>query len=88
MVWRVVALAVTDEVKRLRPLAEAPDMIPARDVPRFIAMSKNTVYAAIDAGHMPHVRFGKLLFVPKAALEALAAEAIQRASAARQAAGA
>lgn len=78
-----------DGPKRLRPLSEAPDMIPARDVPQFLPMSKNTVYASIDAGHMPAVRFGRLLFVPKAALEALAAEAMQRAAAVRaKAAGA
>ena len=72
------------EPKALRPLSEAGDFIAPADVPQFLPMSRNSVYAAIRTGALPSVRLGRLIFVPTAGLRALAEEAIRSAAAVRE----
>ena len=69
---------------QLRPLDEAPDFISPRDVPLFLPLCANSVYAGIADGTIPAVRFRRLLFVPKSGLEAMAAEAVAAAAVARK----
>ena len=73
---RLANVVPSEACRPLLPLEAAPDFIPPRDVPRYIPLCANTVYAAIKDGSMPHVRFGRLLFVPKAGLVALAEGAV------------
>jgi excisionase family DNA binding protein len=51
------------------------------DVPeagRILGLNRNKAYAAAAAGEIPTIRFGKLLRVPKAAVDRLISESLQR----------
>lgn len=58
-------------------MTEKPEVL-VYDVPeagRLLGMGRNKAYAAAAAGEIPTIRFGKLLRVPKVALDRMIEEA-------------
>ncbi|MBM4463463.1 MAG: helix-turn-helix domain-containing protein [Chloroflexi bacterium] len=46
-----------------------------REVARVLGLSKSSVFAAVHRGEIPHIRVGKRILIPKAALERMLSEA-------------
>ena len=47
---------------------DLPDMCTPEDVRQFLQVGRHTVYDLINRGDLPHIRFGKLIRIPKSAL--------------------
>jgi excisionase family DNA binding protein len=58
-------------------LANAPDFLTVPEVAVILRTHANTVYARIQDGTLPAVRFGRRLVVPRAAIERLMSEALE-----------
>lgn len=46
-----------------------------KEVSLLLGLAKNSIYSGILAGEIPHVKVGKRILIPRAALEKLLAEA-------------
>ena len=47
---------------------DLPEYLTPAEVQAYLRLSRNTVYEALRRGEIPHVRFGRLIRIPKAAL--------------------
>jgi excisionase family DNA binding protein len=56
--------------KRTPPAFDAlPDLLTVEEFAGWARLNRNTVYDAVRAGTIPHLRFGRTIRIPKAALE-------------------
>ena len=51
------------------------DMLTVKEAADFLRVNVKTVYALIAAGHLRCVRVGRVIHIPRAALDALGADA-------------
>lgn len=58
-------------------LEDMPDLLTVEELARFLRVNRNTVYGAIQAGLIHHVRLGRAIRVPKAAVERLLQEGVR-----------
>lgn len=47
---------------------DLPDMLTVEDLQAFLRVSRNGAYELLKAGAIHHVRFGKLIRIPKSSL--------------------
>jgi excisionase family DNA binding protein len=47
---------------------DLPEMLTPEEYGRWIRVSRNSAYESIRRGDVPHVRFGRLIRIPKSAL--------------------
>lgn len=52
-------------------LADCPDVLTVPEAASILRLSRNGVYAAVQAGQLPVIRMGRRILVPRAALEQL-----------------
>jgi excisionase family DNA binding protein len=55
----------------MKALAEYPDVLTVPEVMALTRLGRNTVYESIGRGEIPHVKFGRRILIPKAALSKL-----------------
>jgi excisionase family DNA binding protein len=53
---------------------ELPELLTPEELREYLGISRGTVYELLRRGEIEHVRFGRLIRVPKAALRRSAAE--------------
>ena len=53
----------------VRPAADPPVMLTVAEMARRLGIGRNTAYELVRAGRIPHVRFGRVIKVPAAALD-------------------
>jgi excisionase family DNA binding protein len=53
---------------RTVPYDNLPEYLTPAEVQAYLNISRNTVYELLRRNEIPHVRFGRLIRVPKAAL--------------------
>ena len=49
-------------------LTDAPDLLTVEEAAKLLRIGRGTAYAAINTNELPHVRIGRRILVPKAAL--------------------
>jgi excisionase family DNA binding protein len=50
------------------PYADLPELLTPEEFGARIRVSRNTTYELLRRGEIPHVRFGRLIRIPKTAL--------------------
>jgi excisionase family DNA binding protein len=53
---------------RTRPFDELPEYLTPEEVREYLNLSRNTVYELLRRNEIKHVRFGRLIRIPKAGL--------------------
>ena len=53
------------QVTRRTPFAALPDLLRVEEVAAYLGVSKGVVYDEITRGHLPAIRIGRLLRVPR-----------------------
>ena len=53
---------------RTQPYDQLPEFLTPDEVREYLHVSRNTVYELLRRNEIPHVRLGRLIRVPKAAL--------------------
>jgi excisionase family DNA binding protein len=48
---------------------ELPEYLTPSELQSYLSLSRNTVYDLLRRNEIPHVRFGRLIRIPKAALK-------------------
>jgi excisionase family DNA binding protein len=56
-------------ITRHTPLKDLPDLLLVKEGGAWLALSRNAMYDAIKRGELKAVRIGRLLRIPKSALE-------------------
>jgi excisionase family DNA binding protein len=59
----------TRGISRCTPLHELPEFLTVQEFGQYLDLSKNNVYALVASGGVEVVRFGRLIRIPKRALE-------------------
>jgi excisionase family DNA binding protein len=59
---------------RTMPFDQLPEFLTPDEVRAYLNVSRNTVYELLRRNEIPHVRFGRLIRVPKAALRTACVE--------------
>ncbi len=57
-------------ITRRTPLADLPELLTVPEAGAWLNVGRNTAYAMARQGSLPSVRLGRLLRVPRTALEA------------------
>lgn len=65
-------LTATLVINRHTPLSDLPELLRVPEVAAWMDANVSTVYGAIASGALPHVRLGRLVRVPRTALQAWA----------------
>lgn len=52
-------------------LTDHPEVLTVTEAAGVLRLSRNGAYAAVQAGHLPVIRMGRRILVPRAALERL-----------------
>jgi len=52
------------------PHDQLPEWLSPEEVRAYLRVSRSTIYELLRRGEIPHVRFGRLMRIPKAALRA------------------
>jgi excisionase family DNA binding protein len=60
---------------RVTPYEELPEYLTPEELQTYLGLSRNTVYELLRRNEIPHVRFGRSIRLPKAALRQPAAAA-------------
>lgn len=60
------------------PLDELPEYLTPLEVQMYLGLSRGTVYELLRRNEIRHVRFGRAIRIPKAALRPLEATAAAR----------
>jgi excisionase family DNA binding protein len=55
----------------MKALADYPDVLTVPEVMAITRLGRNTVYESIGRGEIPHIKLGRRVLVPKAALRRL-----------------
>jgi excisionase family DNA binding protein len=63
-----VEMAAPAAISRSVPYEELPEFLTPDELCGYLALSRNTVYELLRRQEIPHVRFGRLIRVPKTAL--------------------
>lgn len=50
-------------------LEELPDLLTVQELAQVLRVNRNTAYEAVRAGRIQHVRLGRAIRIPKAAVE-------------------
>jgi excisionase family DNA binding protein len=58
-------------ISRTTPIANLPELLRVPEVAAYADVSPGVIYEAIRCGQIPHVRLGRLVRVPRSALQAL-----------------
>jgi len=58
---------------RRMPLSDLPEFLTPDEVGAYLELSRNTVYDLVRREEIAHVKFGRSIRIPKAALQRLAA---------------
>jgi excisionase family DNA binding protein len=53
---------------RVTPYDELPEYLTPDEFRAYISLSRNTIYELLRRNEIPHVRFGRTIRIPKAAL--------------------
>ena len=54
---------------RSLPYNELPELLTPAEVQDYLSLSRTTVYELLRRNEIPHVRFGRLIRIPKTALK-------------------
>jgi excisionase family DNA binding protein len=54
--------------KRTLPFDDLPEYLTPSEVQAYLSLGRNTVYELLRRNEIAHVRFGRLIRIPKAAL--------------------
>jgi excisionase family DNA binding protein len=57
-------------VVRATPYDDLPDMLTVDEFGSWLGISRNTAYELVRRGDVPHMRFGRLIRIPKTAIAA------------------
>jgi excisionase family DNA binding protein len=61
---------------RVTPYDELPEYLTPDELRAYISVSRNTIYELLRRNEIPHVRFGRAIRIPKAALRQPGAAAL------------
>jgi excisionase family DNA binding protein len=64
-----VRVAVVAEITRRTPLADLPEFLRIEETATVLDCGKGVVYAMVRTGELASVRLGRLLRIPREALE-------------------
>jgi excisionase family DNA binding protein len=54
--------------KRTVPFEDLPEYLTPAEAQAYLSLSRNTIYELLRRNEIRHVRFGRLIRIPKAAL--------------------
>ena len=60
-------------ITRGTPIADLPELLHVSEAAAWADVAPGTLYEAVRAGRLPHVRLGRLIRIPRAGLAALVA---------------
>lgn len=60
---------LSSKVRRTTPFANLPDWLSSREVQVYLRLGRDAFRARLKSGELPHRRFGRLIRVPKKALQ-------------------
>lgn len=62
------------KITRTTPVADLPELLKPKEFAAKVGCGEDHVYALIARGELKAVRLGRMLFVPRAVLEAMVCE--------------
>jgi len=68
------------QITRLTPIADLPELLRVGEVATWADCSKGAIYEAVRCGSLAHVKIGRLLRIPRLAIETWMRTAERRAS--------
>ena len=75
-----MANLVAPRITRRTPIVDLPELLRVEEVAAWCDCGRGTVYEAVRCGSLAHVRLGRLLRIPRQAIEAWLRTAERRAS--------
>jgi excisionase family DNA binding protein len=60
---------LTNEIDRRTPLADLPEFLSPEEFRTYVGISRSTVYDLLRRDEIPHLKFGRCIRIPKAALQ-------------------
>ena len=61
-------MTVRTTIDRRTPIADLPEFLSPEEFKDFVGISRSTVYDLLRREEIPHVKFGRLIRIPKSAL--------------------